>query len=483
MQIFEINTWAWLTDLGRRLGRRVSLGEVPDSIWGETLPPGTDAVWLMGVWERSPFARDYARTREPFVSSQRAALPDVGDEDVIGSAYSVRRYVVDERLGGTAGLAAARARLSARGARLLLDYVPNHVAPDHPWAREHPERFVRGTAEDLARDPASYVRVGDTVLACGRDPNFPAWPEVVQLNAFAEETRRATIDTLASIAELCDGVRCDMAMLPMTDVFARTWGDRAGPRPERELWPEVIGAVRRRSPAFGFLAEAYWDLEWSLQQQGFDWTYDKRLYDRLVQGDAASVRAHLGADLAYQQRMARFVENHDEPRAATALGPRLLPALVAIATLPGVPFLHEGQREGRRVHVPVTLRRRPEEPIDRGAAELHDRLLGHVATTRMREGGWSLCEVEGWADNSSCASLVAWCWTTPRGRHVIAVNLSDTIADGRVRLPWSDLRGRTLTFEDSLRGERYARSGDELEERGLYVRLPPRGAHVLSTPS
>ena len=192
------------------------------------------------------------------------------------------------------------------------------------------------------------------------------------------------------------------------------------------------------------------------------------------------MRAHLGADLPYQQRMARFVENHDEPRAVTALGPRLFPALVAIATLPGVPFLHEGQLEGRRVHVPVTLRRRPDEPASRELLDLHDRVLRHVATTRMREGDWRLCDVEGWPDNASCASLVAWCWSSARGRHAIAVNLSDAIADGRIRLPWSDLRGRTFTFEDALRGERYARSGDELDATGLYVRLPPRGAHVLT---
>lgn len=481
MQLFEINTWVWLTDLGRRLGRHVSLGDVPDAIWRETLPPGTNTVWLMGVWERSPFARDYARTREPFVSSQRAALLDLADDDVIGSAYSVHRYVVDERIGGTRGLLAARAKLAGLGARLFLDYVPNHVAPDHPWTREHPEWLVRGTSEDLARDAASFVQVGDVVFACGRDPNFPAWPEVVQLNAFSEGARRATADTLVSIGELCDGVRCDMAMLPMNDVFARTWGDRAGPRPQEEFWPGVIGAVRRRHASFGFLAEAYWDLEWPLQQQGFDWTYDKRLYDRLAHGDAASVRGHLGGDLGFQRRMARFIENHDEPRAAATFGPRTLPALVAIATLPGAPFLHEGQREGRRVHVPVTLRRRPYEPPDLELKELHDRVLAHVVTTRMRDGEWQLSDVVGWADNPSAASLVAWCWSAAHGRHVIVVNLSDATADGCVRVPWVDLRGRTITFEDALRGERYARSGDELETRGLYVRLPPRGAHVLST--
>ena len=125
--------------------------------------------------------------------------------------------------------------------------------------------------------------VGGAVLANGRDPYFPAWPDVVQLNAFAEELRGAATDVLTGIAEQCDGVRCDMAMLMMNDVFARTWGGRVGPAPQTDYWPEVIGRVRESHPGFLFLAEAYWDLEWDLQQQGFDYCYDKRLYDRLLQ--------------------------------------------------------------------------------------------------------------------------------------------------------------------------------------------------------
>ena len=107
---------------------------------------------------------------------------------------------------------------------------------------------MRGTEEDLERDPASFVGVGDRVLANGRDPYFPAWPDVVQLNAFSPGLRAATIDTLTSIAAQCDGVRCDMAMLMMNEIFERTWGERAGPRPDADYWPTVIPAVRRAHP-------------------------------------------------------------------------------------------------------------------------------------------------------------------------------------------------------------------------------------------
>ena len=150
---------------------------------------------------------------------------------------------------------------------LILDFVPNHVAPDHPWTIAKPEVFISGTTADLAREPASFVEIGDRVLANGRDPYFPAWPDVVQLNAFAPALRTAVIETLIEIADQCDGVRCDMAMLVMNDVFVRTWGDRVGPAPSTDYWPTVIPAVREAHPSFLFLAEAYWDLEWSLQQQ------------------------------------------------------------------------------------------------------------------------------------------------------------------------------------------------------------------------
>nr|WP_318656159.1 alpha-amylase [Streptomyces resistomycificus] len=291
--IYEVNTGVWLDGLSRRRGHRVTLGEVPGEAWDEIARPGLDTVWLMGVWERSPAGLAIA-LRDPALSASfRQALPDVTEGDVAGSPYCVRDHVVDASLGGPEGLAAARAQLAARGLRLLLDFVPNHVAPDHPWLTEHPDRLIRGTADDLERAPADFVEAGGRIYARGRDPYFPPWPDVVQLNAFADGLRAATVDTLVAIGDQADGVRCDMAMLMMNDVFARTWGERAGPAPAEDFWPYVIPRVRTRHPDLLLVAEAYWDLEHALRQQGFDHCYDKPLYDRLCQEDAASVRLSL----------------------------------------------------------------------------------------------------------------------------------------------------------------------------------------------
>jgi glycosidase len=479
--IYEINAWAWLNELGRRYGRSIKLGSVPAREWDQVAEWGFDGVWLMGVWERSPAGREISLTAPAVREECQRTLPDFTPEDVSGSPYCIHRYVVDERLGGKAGLAAARKALAERKLRLLLDFVPNHVAPDHPWVREHDEYFVQGNKEDLVRDPPSFLAADNAVLARGRDPYFPAWPDTVQLNAFSPGLRKAAMSTLKDIARQCDGVRCDMAMLLLNSVFSRTWKDRAGSVPGTEYWREVIRGVRQQSPDFLFIAEAYWDLEWELQQQGFDFCYDKRLYDRLVHEDALSVRGHLSADLDYQDHLIRFLENHDEPRCAETF--RVLKARAAalvIMTTPGAKLLHEGQFEGARVKLSVHLGRRPPESVDAGLREFYRSLLRQVTEQQLLKGEWRLCECQGWPDNRSNVNLLGWCWTNGDQRSVIVVNYSDSPSQGMVQLPWRDLTSRVWNLSDEINGQNYEyRDGDILSASGLYVSLAPWGYHFI----
>jgi Alpha amylase, catalytic domain len=483
--IYEVNTAVWLEELSRTAGRRLTLADVDAAAWDAVCPNGTDAVWLMGVWERSPAGLQVARANEELMSSFRQALPDLRDEDIIGSPYCVRRYVADPAFGGVAGLAAARRELASRGRRLVLDYVPNHVAPDHPWVTDHPERFVRGTSGDATEDPAAWMTVGGSVLARGRDPYFPPWPDVVQLDAFSPELRDATAATLAEIAEQCDGIRCDMAMLMTNDVFAKTWAGHTGAAPPEEFWPSVIGMLREHHPQTVLIAEAYWDMEWELQQQGFEFCYDKRLYDRMLAlpgGDVRPVNDHLRAGLDYQQRLIRFLENHDEPRIASRVARETEKAFaVAIATLPGATLWHEGQFEGRTVRPPVFLGRRPGEPTDPGLATWYRQLLACVSDQPLRSGSWTLLEATGWPDNASCRSLVAWTWSGDEGGapHVVIVNLSGEAAQGLVRLPRPDFAGHQVRLHDLLADVDLERDGDELTGPGLYVALDAWQFHVL----
>jgi hypothetical protein len=477
--IYELNTAAWLHDIAARTGRATTLAEVPDDEWDRVTPTGVDAVWLMGVWRRSAEGVRLALESQSHLADFHAALPDFTPSDVIGSAYSIAGYEVDPLFGGTSGLTAARRALADRGARLIVDFVPNHVAPDHPWLSTHPEYFVRGDASDIERALSDFLAVGDAVIARGRDPYFPPWPDVAQLDAFAPGLRRAAIDTLVEIGNLADGVRCDMAMLMINDVFRRTWGDRVGPAPESEYWTEVTSGVRAVHPEMLFIAEAYWDLEWQLQQLGFDYCYDKRLYDRLVHANPEEIRGHMRADLDYQQHLIRFTENHDEPRAASELAPgQSRAAAVVIATVPGATMWHEGQFEGWLVHVPVLLGRRPTEYDDGDLRAFHLHLIEAAHT--VRRGEWAMCEATGWPDNPSWAQLLAWSWTDGERRALVVVNYADAPASAMIHPPWDDLAERVWRLDDLLTGDTYERGGDDVSINGLYVALSNWGTHVLA---
>ena len=177
--IYEINTWVWLQELSQKYKGPVTLAKVPREEWDSIAGLKVAAVWFMGVWERSPAGIAIANRNQGLLEDFRRALPDFRPEDNVGSPYCVRRYEVDGHLGGREGLAIARRELAGRGLRLILDFVLNYVAPDHPWVTPQPEYLVQGNADDARNDPASFFEAGGKGFACGRGPYFPAWPDVL----------------------------------------------------------------------------------------------------------------------------------------------------------------------------------------------------------------------------------------------------------------------------------------------------------------
>ena len=478
--IYEINTWVWLSDLRARYKQPLTLGNVPAQEWDALGALDADAVWFMGVWQRSPAGIVVSNANESLQEEFRRALPDYQLQDNVGSAYCVRAYTVDAELGGAEGLAQARAELAARGLRLILDFVPNHVAPDHTWVTEHPEYFIRGDAADFARAPQEFFERDGSVIANGRDPYFAPWRDVAQLNAFDAGLRAAALETVLSIAAQCDGMRCDMAMLLLNEIFARTWGARAGAMPETEYWRDLIRAVKEKLPDTLFIAEAYWDLEYALMQLGFDYCYDKRLYDRLEHESAASVRGHLQAGLDYQDRLVRFIENHDEPRAAaTFLPQRERAAALITLTVPGAKLLYDGQLSARKIKLPVFLARRAPEPHDYELDLFYRKLLKTVHANLFHDGEWELLQVQGWSDNASSQNLMAWGWQYENARALIVVNYSDTRSQGMVKLTWDVLRGREWRMSDMLNGDVFIRDGNQMRQEGMYVDLDAWGMHLL----
>lgn len=479
--LHQVNTRVRLTELARRLGRRATLDDIADAEIERWATLGFDWVWLLGVWQTGAAARavslGHASWREEFART----LPDLGDDDIAGSCFAISAYVVHEALGGNAALARLRARMAGRGLRLMLDFVPNHMAPDHPWVQAHPDWFVQGDEADLARAPQNWCRqdtaAGPKVFAYGRDPYFDGWPDTLQLDYANPALQAAMAGELRRIATQCDGVRCDMAMLVLPEVFERTWGRRCAP-----FWPAALSAARQAHPGFEFMAEVYWDLEWTLQQQGFDHAYDKRLYDRLCAGQARPVREHLVAGLDYQDRLARFLENHDEPRAAATFPAEQHAAAAVVAfTTPGLRFFHQGQFEGRRVRVSPHLVRAPDEVPDSALAAFYARLLDTLRHPLLRDGRWALLDcTPAWDGNPTVDDYVAWCWQGEGPAWLcVAVNYSAHPSQCFVRLPADRLAGRRHRFIDRLGEFAYDRPGDDLRARGLYLDLPAWGHHLF----
>ena len=479
--LYQINTRVWLTELSRKLGRAATLDDVPDAALDRLADLGFDWVWFLSVWQTGPAAQAVSRANPGWRREFEETLPDLKDEDIAGSGFAIQSYTVHRNLGGDAALARLRKRLQKRGLKLMLDFVPNHMAPDHPWIDEHPEYFVPGSETDLARAPRNYCRVqtkhGPLLLAYGRDPYFDGWPDTLQLNYGNPELQRAMIAELERIAGQCDGVRCDMAMLVLPDVFERTWGIRAD-----LFWPKATESVRRKHPDFQFMAEVYWDLEWTLQRQGFDYTYDKRLYDRLREGHGRPVREHLHAALDYQTKLARFLENHDEPRASASFDSRVHRAAAVITYfIPGLRFFHQGQFEGRKKRISPHLVRAPEESPDKEIEEFYDHLLAILRKPIVKSGEWQWLACQpAWDGNGSWDSFIAHSWQGSGGERIlITVNYAHHPSQCYLNLPFDEIKNRSVQLKDSLSSACYTREGNELLERGLYLDLQPWSYHVF----
>ena len=479
--LYQINTRVQLTELSRKLGRAATLDDIPDTELDRWAKLGFDWVWFLSVWQTGPAGRRFRAPTPTGAKNFKRRCRTCGKRTSPVPVLRSPPMPFPPDLGGDAALARLRQRLAKRGLKLMLDFVPNHMALDHPWVEDHPEYFIRGTEDLLAREPQNYIRVkrkrGDLVLAYGRDPYFSGWPDTLQLDYSNPHLQEAMIHELLKISGQCDGVRCDMAMLLLPEVFERTWGRR----PDL-FWPRATKKIRDQHPDFCFMAEVYWDLEWTLQQQGFDYTYDKRLYDRLREGHARPVREHLHADLDYQTKLARFMENHDEPRASASFDPLVHRAAAVITYfIPGLRFFHQGQFEGRKKRISPHLVRAPEESPDQELEEFYNRLLVILREPIVKSGQWqSLACQPAWDGNGSQDAFVAHYWRGAGGeRLLIAVNYAPHPSQCYIKLPFPEIKHCSVRLKDSLSPACYVRDGDELLERGLYLDLPPWSYHVF----
>jgi len=487
-QLYEINTRVWIDTLSRQAGERITLGQIPQETWDHLRDLGMDLVWLMGVWLPSPAGSAVDRHDPALLRACQEVLPDFNPEDLKGSPYAVAGYALNPALGVESDLVQIRDNLHRAGLGLILDFVPNHTAMDHPWVAAHPGRYVAAPPGEAFA--ASTVDSKKYWVAHGRDPYFAPWPDTAQLCSGCPETRHALAVELLQIAKFCDGLRVDMAMLPLNRIFAQTWKiwiEQTGAfLPDKEYWPEILEPLKAQYPDFILIAEAYWGLEPELLGQGFDFVYDKTGYDRLRQLDGPAFLRGLIEEDGRRSRMVRFLENHDEDRAAAAFPEEARRAVAVIhAAAPGLRLFHHGQLEGRRLKLPVQLGRGPVEENDPDFASFYLKLLHLTRQPLIKEGVCQVLPVLPPAPGERTHHpIVALACELAAHRSAVVVNLGGQPASGFIQFPadfWQG--GDQVRLKDELSEPEtvYLRERKQLESPGLYVFLEPYGYHFLTS--
>ncbi len=486
-KLYEINTIAWLYELSNKYGRQCTIGTVPSEEWERLEKAGFDYIWLMGIWKRSKAGiRIFQNEPEyaTFKSLFNSVLPGWSEEeDLVGSPYSIASYEPDPLIGSWEQIDIARYELRTRGMGLILDFVPNHTAPDHPWIFKHPEYYIQVRESDYKQNRIAYLPIHKDektlYMAHGKDPYFPPWTDTVQLNHFNPEMRFALTKELKKISEHCDGVRCDMAMLVLNEIFNRTWAwvkrYSAYELQASEFWKEV----RHDMPELLLIAEAYWDTEATLLSLGFDYVYDKRLYDHLVYASPSGLFSYLTADKSYQKKLVRFIENHDEPRSVETFDREKLPAAaVLFSTLPGMKLYHHGQLEGKKIRLPVQLRRVKPEETDNELYEFYEKLLAITKLDIFSLGNWE-CKNISPAFDDSFRNLIAYIWTLEKDSVLVVVNLSRHYSQGKISLEKETAAEADYILVDELNKQVYRRSGKEMMNPGLHVILEGFHSHIF----
>ncbi len=485
--LYQINTRVWLHQLSQdlNLNRKATLDDIPDHALDELANLGFDWIYFLNVWQTGAEGRRRSLSHPEWIAEYKQTFPNYQAEDVYGSGFAITSYTLHSDLGKPDALIRLRERLHQRGLKLMLDFVPNHTALDHPWVSEHPEYYVSGTTEQLRIQPQNYIQLDSTspILAYGRDPYFDGWLDTMQLNYGNSDLQSALVDELLKISRWCDGLRCDMAMLVLPEIFVKTWGISSDP-----FWQKAIAKVKKQCPDFRFMAEVYWDLEWQLQQVGFDYTYDKRLYDRLKNEDVNSIREHFMADLDFQQKSTRFLENHDEPRAAavfseTGLANKHKAAALVSFFCPGLRFFHQGQLQGWRQKISVHFGRFPAQSTDPNLQEFYATLVRVMNQSLFCLGRWELGRSKpAWDGNWTWNCFIVFSWAfslqDQNRRAIVVVNYAPHQSQCYLEMPWQDL-DKPYQFKDLISSETYTYASETLLNQGLYLDLPPFGHHIF----
>jgi hypothetical protein len=484
-QMWEISTRPWLYSLSQKYQQNITkLSEIPMEEFQNLRNKGMDIVWLMGLWKLGEYGLHFDQTNSGLWQVYNRVLPGWKEADVIGSPYAVWSYDLNPELGSMADLVALKTKLNQMGLKLMVDFVPNHSAVDSPWASEHPSYYVqapKGSVPPL--DPNRYYNNSIALGSAGWWGS--SWMDTLQYNYWNLDFRKAQTERLVQVASVADYIRCDMAYLCLNDQVQDNWGTQLASwgytRPSSEFWADAIKATKAAYPHVQFLAEVYDPWGYPLQSLGFDFTYDKHLYDLLGNGNLDNLRGYLAnTDIGYLSKGAHFVENHDEPRAADFFGSnqRADGAAMVALTVPGMRFYNEGQQDGYRNRLQVQLRRAASEPIAVGVPQFYDILTPILARPVFHTGTWTYLSV---FNDPNSWRLMAWKWTNNDERLLVVVNYSDSPGAGAIIL--SDAQpvngNDTIPVTDLISQQTWMRSANQMQSSGLFTVIQPWSCQIL----
>jgi hypothetical protein len=486
VQIYELNTRIFCIENNCRLE------DFPEWFFDSPEFLACDYLWLMGIWKPSPTSVDICKKHQGLLGEFEKALPGFREQDIIGSPYSIFDYSPNPLVAGNMNqINQFRKKIKKFGKKLILDFVPNHMAVDTALLDQYPENFLKKESKSICHNSFPYK---DFVYYHGRDPYFDGWTDTVQWDFSNSETAKIHYKFLLEISEVCDGVRCDMAMLPLADIFGKTHG-----KDGKEYWKPIISQIKSDHPNFIFIGEVYWNREYDLQQQGFDFTYDKELYDRLKHKSGEDVLSHLRANIDYQNKSVRFLENHDEERSYHSFNENSIEFNSLLQFLPGAILYHQGQNFGLETKLPVQLARKKNEKIkdniltyyNRSYHQLMIRKNYDLFYTKLYFSSYELPNQESLfvrsiyylSKNIERPSLKIY------NLEILLFNPYDISISGWLSLDEinkefiKNLFLDKIDFIDLNTGNNYSKEKDEVLTNGIYVKLLPKSSHWLVTDS
>ncbi len=429
--LLQINTRVWLKELKEHYfpnSEKFYLSDIPIDVWQQFKDQGFDVIYLLGVWEVDTLTKDMF-AKKGLQAEFDHVLPSWKWEDTCGSPFAIKQYALNPMLGNENTLQIVKQTLNNLGLELILDFVPNHFGLQTPQINI-PNLFIEEKSfTDSTNDYEVYkTDQGKKAIYHGKDPYFPPWEDTLQLDYSSSTTKEFMKKQLISIAEVCNGVRCDMAMLIVNRIIQQVWGAKLSSQLTTEFWDEAIKEVKQTRPNFAFIAEVYWDMEDELINLGFDYCYDKKLYDSIRDRNYGAFEFILHKVQDSHNKTVRFLENHDEPRAITVFNHEInYLASVITFTLPGIKFFHQKQFVGYSFKESLFLVKRSQEPVNSLIKQNYSFLLSIINKFIKNGSNWQN-NPDILAKNIDVTrNIYIWQWDNPKNNSklIIIINYKD----------------------------------------------------------